>query len=271
VLTVDTRLVLVNAVLFKGEWETPFDPTATVEIDFHPALNPGDPEGPPPLRLPGMRRQGHLGYFDTTASAALPAVQVVALPYAGGACELLVILPTAMDRTGLAAASSGLPAILAALPDRLPPTMVALTLPRFHLRWGSASLKPALQALGARTIFTDAADLSGISGVENLMVDDVVHQATLTVDESGTVAAAATAVMVAPSCMPPPPIAVTVDRPFLVVLRHFASGRILFLGRVKSPETAPAGRIRTVPAETVAPATPPPAAMPPPTPVPPAR
>jgi len=114
---------------------------------------------------------------------------------------------------------------------------VHLTMPKFEFRT-QASLLDALQALGIQKAFLlDSADFSGMTTEEPLYISDVVHEAYIAVDEEGTEAAAATAVVMRAGSMPMETVELTVDRPFLFALRDKDTGAVLFLGRVTDPTT----------------------------------
>jgi serpin B len=122
---------------------------------------------------------------------------------------------------------------LAALVGALEPQHLSLSMPRLEVRT-SASLAGPLSALGLGITFTDAADFSRISSAGGLSITDVVHEAFVKVDERGTEAAAATAVIVGTTSVPQiRPVAV--DRPFLFLVRDHATGAVVFLGRVVAP------------------------------------
>jgi len=159
--------------------------------------------------------------------------QAVDLPYVGGELSMLVIVPD-----DLAAFEGGLPeAALDEIVAELGGREVVLGLPTFGTD-SQLELSDVLAALGMPTAFTDAADFSGITTEEPLHVSAVVHQANIDVDEKGTEAAAATAVMVAASGMPTDTVQLTVDRPFLFALRDVPSGAVLFLGRIGDPSAS---------------------------------
>ncbi len=161
----------------------------------------------------------------------------VDLRYARGELAMAVVLPDrgrfaeveqALDGTWLAKPLTG----FATDPG---PGVVRVGLPRWTTRT-QAELGEALQALGIRTAFTDAADLSGITTAEPLTVSAVVHEGFIGVDENGTEAAAATApVMVATSAQPADPPTLIADRPFLYVVHDLPTGTPLFVGRVLDP------------------------------------
>jgi serpin B len=216
----DTRAVLVNALWLRASWLQEFPRSATAPAPFHA---PGGR-----AQVPTMRVERQLRY------AAGPGWQLVGIP-AGGGVAADVLLPDG----DLAAAEPALtPAALAALVDTARPRLIALWLPKFRVE-GAAGLVDPLAALGIRTVFTDAADLSGITGgQEPLKIDAAIHKAVLTLDEAGLEGAAATALMMvraAAMLAPPRPLEIRVDRPFLVLIRHLRTGAIYFLARVTHP------------------------------------
>ena len=111
---------------------------------------------------------------------------------------------------------------------------VALTMPKFEFE-SEFGLKETLMGMGMAEPFRDSADFSGMSSQSDLHIDDVVHKAFVSVDEAGTEAAAASAVIVGTTSMPPEPVKVTLDRPFVFLIRDIKTGTILFIGRVMNP------------------------------------
>ncbi len=220
-ISVDTRLVLTNAVYLEARWLEAFDPGETRPEPFH-LLDGGR------IEVDMLHREARLGYAEGDGWRA------VELPYRGGRFAMDVVLPEA---GGFAAFQRGLDAErLGGALRRLRPRQVRLALPKFTFD-SSHDLRPALVALGARTAFTDAADFSGISEAESLRIDQVVQRAHVEVDERGTTAAAATgASMVLVSvAVPRGLVELRVDRPFLFLVRDLDSGQIVFLGRVTRP------------------------------------
>ena len=217
-----TRFVLVNAIYMKARWMLPFDKKNTTASPFH--------------RLDGSdvtAQLMHLG-AETLSYTSAPGYQAVRLPYVGG-LSMVVILP---DAGGLGSFESALDeAKLARITDGLASKSVKVSLPRFTFR-DPTLLKPALSALGMPIAFSDSADFSGISPEEPLQIAEVVHEAFIAVDEDGTEAAAATAVIGRASAAPAQPIEFTVDRPFLFVIRDDETGAILFMGRVIDPTSS---------------------------------
>jgi serpin B len=214
-----TRLVLTNAIYFNATWQHPFDAQGTQDGAFY-LLDGGQ------VTVPMMHQTAHLGYASGTA------YQVVELPYVGGDMAMDIILPDAGTFAGWAQDldADALTAIL----NGMTFTQVELTMPRFRFE-SRVGLKEALQKLGMGQAFTTAADFSGMTGKPELFIDNVYHKAFVAVDEKGTEAAAATAVVMNLTAMPARPTALTVDRPFLFLIRDVATGTVLFLGHVLNP------------------------------------
>ncbi len=215
-----TRLVLTNAVYFNAAWQSQFQKDATTQGAFH-LVDGGT------VMVPMMRQTESFGYSKSDG------FQVVELPYDGGEMSMVILLP---DDGGLRKLEDSLDAyVLRSAIDSLHRTRLALTMPGFTME-SSFSLKEALSALGMESAFTPgAADFSGMDGTRDLYVGDVVHKSFVEVDEAGTEAAAATAVIMQATAMPADPIEVTIDRPFLFLIRDIETGTVLFLGRVMNP------------------------------------
>jgi len=216
ILSAMTRLVLTNAVYFKAQWQNPFLESATQDGSFNQLDGSA-------VTVPMMRQTESLGYY------AEEGLQVVELPYAGGSHSMLILLP---EEGGLAELAAELDeARLRALLDGLERQSVALTLPRFEYE-AEFELGEMLAAMGMPTAFGDGADFTGMTTEADLFISEVVHKAWVAVDEEGTEAAAATAVIMVESAMPMEPVEMTVDRPFLFAIRHRGTGTLLFLGQV---------------------------------------
>jgi serpin B len=212
-----TRLVLVNAVHFKASWTEPFEAARTRVGSFTTATGTR-------VTAPFM----HGAVSSRYASGA--GWQAVDLPYIGGA-SMTVIVPDAGTFPSFERSLDA--AGLARIVGSLAPAGVTLALPKFRLT-DRSNLVPPLQALGMTAAFQDDADFSGITGSRQLFIGQAVHQATVTVDEKGTEAAAATALAFSQSSLTYAQT-VTVDRPFIVVIRDQKTGSILFLGRITDP------------------------------------
>lgn len=215
-----TRLVLVNAVYLKAPWEEPFQATATHKGPF--TLGSGAT----------VLADLMTGSRERASAATGPGYVAVSLPYAGGELAMTLVLP---DRSDPASLTTWLRAggLAAALRD-LRPQAVNLTMPTWTFR-SRLQLKPLLAALGMPTAFGGSADFSGITRDVALSIDDVYHQGFVAVDEEGTEAAAATAVVMREVSAPADPLTVTLDRPFLFVVHDVASRAPLFVGWVADP------------------------------------
>jgi serpin B len=245
VVSAATSLVLASAVYLKAAWAHPFPAGATHDAVFY--LDPGQPGSGQPgpgtqVTVPTMRLQARLRYLRGDG------YQAVELPYAGARLGMVILLPDPASGPGSGDPADTGPGHLLAggvVPDagpggllaRLAPRQVSLALPRFKVTSGFA-LRPVLAALGMPLAFTDEADFSGITAAQRLHIDEVVHQAYIDVNEAGTEAAAATAVVMTAAARfarPDPPVEMIVDRPFRFAITDLRSGLPLFLGRVSDP------------------------------------
>lgn len=218
-----TRMVLVNAVYFNAAWALPFKPSATKDGTFHGVS--GD------VTAPFMAQTTSLEFTRGDGFEA------VTLPYDGHELDLVAIVPDAGTFGAFESALDGNK--LASITASMTSGNVELKLPKFTIEGKGFSLKESLKALGVKTAFIDGeADFSGIvsPSVEALHIDDVVHKAFVAVDEKGTEAAAASAVVIAaPPSVPAETAVITVDRPFLFGVRDRGTGAFVFLGRVVQP------------------------------------
>ena len=211
-----TLLVLVNAIYLKAAWGTPFSEGLTNSAAF--------------TRLDGSTMDVQMMQL----SAGLPYAagdgwRAVDLPYAGGGLSMLVVVPDEFAAFEASLDGARLDEIVAGLQGR----QVALGLPKFGTET-KVELARVLAELGMPTAFGAGADFSGITSQASLLIDAVVHQANIDVDEKGTEAAAATAVVMRESAAPSA-VDLTVDRPFLFALRDLETGAVLFLGRITEP------------------------------------
>jgi len=217
-----TRLILVNAVYLKAPWMFPFAEEATADGTF--------------IRADGSRVDVPMmaGTWQM-AHAQGAGWHAVDLPYVGDKLSMLLILPDDPAAFLPTLDASQLDGIVAALAS----ARVDLALPKFGIET-KAELKPLLSALGMPTAFDDSrADFSGITTAERLFISEVIHQANIDVDEAGTEAAAATAVIVGVTGGPPPEtVELRFDRPFLFALRDIETGALLFLGMVGDPSAS---------------------------------
>jgi serine protease inhibitor len=227
-VSADTRLVLVNAIYFLGDWEEPFEKESTRPAPFFLAAT----------RKTDVPTMHQLASFRLAQTDGLKALD---LPYKGGKLSMLVVIPEEVD--GLGALESSLsPAKLERIVTALAPTRVSVALPKFEVNpAASLALGPLLQSMGMGVAFdTQKADFTGIANPadprDRLAIGNVFHKAFVRVDEKGTEAAAATGVAMRAAGMPlASPVEFKADRPFLFFLRDGASGLVLFMGRVVDP------------------------------------
>lgn len=217
-----TRMVLTNAIYFKAAWREPFDEDHTSNQPFN-LLDGGQ------VTIEMMRQSANYGY------ASGEGYRIVELPYNGGELSMIVFLPDAgrFEEFESTLDSARLAAILEDVEFR----EVDLSLPKFTFEW-EKRLATTLSAMGMPDAFGALTDFSGMTDVEQLFIANVIHKAFVAVDEEGTEAAAATAVVVGATSAPGEPVVVTVDRPFVFVVRDIPTGTILFLGRVVDPSTS---------------------------------
>lgn len=224
VLKSSTALVLTNAIYFKGNWLYPFDASSTQNQPFY--LSSGEQ-----IEVPTMHQMEYWNFAD------LDSLQVLELPYEGESLSMVILLPEQID--GLADLEQQLtPENLQTwlssardLPMMYDGGPVSVWLPRFKLT-SEFELKDTLSAMGMPQAFNDSSDFSGMNGQTDLAISKVIHKAFVDVNEQGTEAAAATAVVAATrggSQM------FRVDRPFMFLICDRDSGSILFLGRVVNP------------------------------------
>jgi serpin B len=215
-----TRLVLVNAIYFNAGWASPFMEDFTQEGDFRL------PDGST-VQAPMMNQINMHGYSSG------PGFQAVELPYYGYKTSMVILHPDLGDFDSFESSldADRLNEILSGLNV----TNINLSMPKFEFEM-SLPVANALQELGMVDAFQEfQADFSGMDGTQDLYIQDVLHKAFVAVDEEGTEAAAATAVVVGVTSAPLDPVEVKIDSPFIFLIRDRESGSILFVGRVLNP------------------------------------
>jgi serpin B len=222
----DTRLVLTNAIYFKGDWETQFDKAQTKNEVFF--LSPAQT-----ATTPLMHREGSFSYFNGGTFQALE------IPYKSKELSIIIFLPK--DRSGLSALEQSLTAsnLQQWLHQLGPVPKVIVTLPKFKSTQ-QFELGATLRAMGMPAAFGAGADFSGMTGKRDFAISEVIHKAYIDVNEEGTEAAAATAVTMRTMAMRPveqaPPI-FRADHPFVFLIRDNRSDSILFMGRMANPDS----------------------------------
>jgi serpin B len=226
----DTGLVLVNAIYLQAPWQDPFPASATELAPFH--LREG-----PSVEVPTMRHKSRVGFQQHAGFSA------VTIPYLGGEVHFLILLPD--SNQGLDELEASLTADQLVAGAEAPSAEVILHMPKLKLEPPLLRLGQALRDLGMRTAFDEPRSSANFDRMaprqpnDYLRISEVFHKTFLDLDEKGTEAAAATAVVMmrvtSLPAMAPEPIEVHVDRPFLFALQHRSSGVCLFLGRVVDP------------------------------------
>ncbi|XP_053317118.1 neuroserpin [Spea bombifrons] len=223
-----TRLVLVNAIYFKGNWKSQFRPENTRTFSFTK-----DDESE--VQVPMMYQKGefYYGEFTDGSNEAGGVYQVLEMPYEGDEMSLMIIL--SRQEVPLATLE---PLVKTSLIEEWANSVkkqkVEVYLPRFKIE-EVINLKDVLKPLGIKEIFTRQADLSAISENQDLFVDKAVHKSYLEINEEGSEAAAATG-MIANSRMAVLYPQVIADHPFFFLIRNRKTGSVLFMGRVMHPE-----------------------------------
>lgn len=223
-----TKLVLVNAIYFKGLWEEKFMKQDTTDAPFR--LNKKNTKS---VKMMYQKKKFFFGYISDLKC------KVLEMPYQGGELSMVILLPEDIEDE-----STGLKKIEEQITleklrewtkrENLENIDVHVKLPRFKIE-ESYILNSNLGRLGLQDLFNSSkADLSGMSGSRDLFISKIVHKAFVEVNEEGTEAAAATA-GIATFCMLLPEEEFTADHPFVFFIRHNPTANVLFLGRVCSP------------------------------------
>jgi len=217
----DTRLVLSNAIYFKATWLEPFEESLTEDMIFH-GLDSED------FFVPMMSLSSDVSFPYYQGDG----FQAVDLPYLSGQTSMLVLVP---DQGNFYEFEAGLNmALLNQAIGELTYRPMYLSFPKFEFE-SEIGLAQSLAEMGMPTAFSDGADFSGMTNTKDLFISDVFHKAFVSVDEEGTEAAAATAVVMKMTAAPENPLRLNVDRPFLFLIRDHQTNSILFLGRVVEP------------------------------------
>lgn len=217
-----TRLVLTNAIYFKGTWALQFDENETYEKDFHTSA--GNTVKVPMMRL--VDSDTSFKYVETDE------VQVLELFYEGDDLAMFIILPRGDDLSNIEGSLN--PDLLSKWQNMLREQEVDIIIPKFKFTT-KYLMGNILSDMGMPTAFSSAADFSGMNGARNLFISSVIHQAFVEVNEEGTEAAAATGVVMEITSVGPRKPVFRADHPFIFIIQNIETGNILFLGRVCDP------------------------------------
>ncbi len=221
ILTPLTRMVLTNAIYFKGDWAEQFDKKRTRQLPFKVSSSKS-------VKTDLMYRSAKFKFAD------LKSHQIIELPYKGDSLSMIAILPTKVD--GLEDLEKELTLDnLEKWQKSMRKTKVQLFLPKFKMT-SMIELSDILQKMGMKDAFGLKADFSGMDGTKNLYISAVIHKAFVDVNEEGTEAAAATAVVMDRKCEVARPPQFRADHPFLFLIKENKTGSILFIGKVANPE-----------------------------------
>ena len=217
-----TRLVLTNAIYFKGNWARQFKENRTKDAPF--TLADGQK-----IDVATMNQKAEFGYMETDT------FQVLELPYVDEELSMVILLPKKFDALG-EFEKTLTPENLTQWLTKIHKREVVVFMPKFKMT-SQFSLASVLKSMGMKDAFSSDADFSGINGKRDLFISAVIHKAYVEVNEEGTEAAAATGVVVRLTSIGPAPIPVfRADHPFLFLIRDNLSGSILFIGRVANPK-----------------------------------
>jgi serpin B len=220
-----TKLVLTNAIYFKGDWQTQFNKDDTYEEDFN--LSSGDE-----VKVDMMKFTGEDARFNYTETQDL---QILELPYSGNDLSMLILLPKVNDIDSINKSiinSDNLDTWRNSLSEQ----MIDIYIPKFEFET-KYNLKDYLETMGIKDAFIPGvADFSGMDGTLNLFINEVVHKAYVKVDEEGTEAAAATGVVMGITSINPGDVEeFKADHPFIFLIQHKETGAVLFMGTVLDP------------------------------------
>ena len=220
-ITTDTKMVLVNAIYFKADWLSPFDANDTYDGTFK--LLDGSE-----VTVPMMGQRMSIPYFVGDGYAAAE------IPYAGESAAMTLLVPDEGRFEEIESQLDG--AMFDQMLSNLAPADVTLQMPKFEYE-SAFMLSDTLANMGMPHAFdSDLADFSGMTDQQALYIGNVIHKAFAAVDEEGTEAAAATAVIMEGATAMMPDNMLVIDRPFIYFIRDLESGQILFIGRVLNPK-----------------------------------
>ena len=230
-----TACVLANGVYFKGAWSKVFMKELTKEGDF--TMSSGKKK-----KVMYMNRNDKsMKYAYMKCGADQDCAEAVELPYGedGKYSAVFIVMRAGRRNHMINALAKGGSEVWNGWMKKLWPREVNLSVPRFKMEYGVKSLKDDLEKLGFSAAFNRSSDdmFLKMTDRKDLYIDEFAHKTVVEVNEEGTTAAGATGAAFGMRSMPPPPVNLVIDRPFLFAIRHVESGALLFLGRVDEPES----------------------------------
>lgn len=216
----NSLMYLINAIYFKGDWQYRFDKTATRNLPFNLSGNTT-------VSTPFMSMEGKgLNYWADNS------MQVVQLPYGGGNFSMYVLVP--VNGISLSDFAAGIDATsFQSIISKMRPSNFNLYLPKFKYSYSIRNLKPTLAKMGMGLAFTENADFSKMYNI-NAQITEAIHKTFIETDETGTEAAAVTAVVIGTTSVGPP-MNFYIDRPFMYIIAEKSSNTVLFTGIVNNP------------------------------------
>lgn len=216
-----TRLVLINAIYFYGSWDKKFDETQTKPMEFYI-------EKDKVVKASFMFANDKFNYLENEK------LQILEIPYAGKKVSMLIVLPKNSDNfNSLINLVKG--DNYYKIFNKLSLQKVRILIPKFSVT-AEYDLNETLKKMGILEAFSFSADFSGMTGKKDLMIDKVIHKAFIEVNEKGTEAAAATAVVIREKSAPAKELIFKADHPFFFFIKEHQTGQILFAGKVYKPE-----------------------------------
>lgn len=216
----NTVMLLINAIYFKGKWKSQFDKSKTTEMPFYKT-------GGNQVSVPMMKQENDFNVYQGNGFV------LAEFPYGQGNFVMDVILPdepgfinNVMDQLSIDSFTGWI--------NQMYVREIDLSFPRFKYGY-KKKLKDVLTDMGMGIAFTDDADFSNISEVYDLLINDVTHQSFIETNEEGTEAAAATIVDIGLTSMPPAPLVIKLDHPFIYIIRETTTNTIIFMGLVSDP------------------------------------
>jgi serine protease inhibitor len=219
----NTVMLLINAIYFKGKWSSQFDKSKTEELPFYK-------QGGTQIEVKMMKQKTDFSVFEGDDFV------VAEFPYGQGNFVMDVILPNEQ---------SSFNSTMAMVTDvnytnwisQMTKRETDLSFPRFKYGF-KKKLKEVLTDMGMGIAFTDDADFSNITDLYDLLINDVTHQSFIETNEEGTEAAAATVVEIGTTSMPPAPLVLKLDHPFIYIIRETTTNTIIFMGKVADPSAS---------------------------------